>query len=358
MTHDRATGRLGIDAPYLLVDESVPVVGTEVARDETKGMRVVRVDPPARLAYATTGLYDDGWGADRFTYRRYDCDGGTLAARLAQDPNLVPVPQRVTATSGSLRVATEVEFDPDTDRDGPARAARRRGRRLRRLVRRRSERRPGAGRHAAARRAGERLPVHAVRIVFDVSPLALPRTGVGNYVLGSLRGLAGAVGPDGEVVAFALTGPRGRRAIPHALDGVPVRRRLLFVPGARWVRERWSTFGRPPVQRLAGRLDVFHYSDWMFPAQRGGLRSTMVHDLIPLRFPEWTTALDAPDARGEVPRHGAHGRRRLHQLALHGRRRARPARRGGRAAAWSRRRESTRSTAPRGRRPTSGGRTR
>jgi hypothetical protein len=111
--HDRATGRLGIDAPYLLVDESVPVVGSEVTRDGTKGMRVVGVDPPARLAYATTGLYDDGWGADRFTYRRYDCDGGTLAVRLAQDPNLVPVPQRVTATSGSLRVATEVEFDPD-----------------------------------------------------------------------------------------------------------------------------------------------------------------------------------------------------------------------------------------------------
>jgi hypothetical protein len=115
VTHDRETGRLGIDARYLLVDESVPVVGTEVARDETKGMRVVRVDSPARLAYATTGLYDDGWGADRFTYRRYDCDGGTLAVRLAQDPNLVPVPQRVTATSGSLRRATEVEFDPDVE---------------------------------------------------------------------------------------------------------------------------------------------------------------------------------------------------------------------------------------------------
>ena len=115
VTHDRETGRLGIDAPYLLVDESVPVVGTEVARDQTKGMRVVRVNPPARLAYGTTGLYDDGWGADRFTYRRYDCDGGTLAVRLAQDPNLVPVPQRVTATSGSLRRATEVEFDPDVE---------------------------------------------------------------------------------------------------------------------------------------------------------------------------------------------------------------------------------------------------
>jgi hypothetical protein len=71
-----------------------------------------------------------------------------------------------------------------------------------------------------------------VRIVFDVSPLALPRTGVGNYVLGSLRGLAGAA-PQDEVVAFAVTGPRGRRAIPEALDGVPVERRLRFLPGAR-----------------------------------------------------------------------------------------------------------------------------
>ena len=113
VTVDRATGRVGIDAPYVLVDEAVPIVGDEVTRDETKGMRLIRVDPPARLAYTTTGLYDDGWAGDRFTYRRFDCEGGTLAARLEQDPNLVPVPQRVTATAGSMRVATEVEFDPD-----------------------------------------------------------------------------------------------------------------------------------------------------------------------------------------------------------------------------------------------------
>jgi len=35
-----------------------------------------------------------------------------------------------------------------------------------------------------------------------------------------------------------------------------------------------------------GRLDVFHFSDWMYPAQRGGVRVTTVHDLVPLRFPE------------------------------------------------------------------------
>jgi glycosyltransferase involved in cell wall biosynthesis len=41
------------------------------------------------------------------------------------------------------------------------------------------------------------------------------------------------------------------------------------------------------VERVVGPLDVFHFSDWMYPAQRGGLRATTIHDLVPLRFPEW-----------------------------------------------------------------------
>jgi glycosyltransferase involved in cell wall biosynthesis len=34
---------------------------------------------------------------------------------------------------------------------------------------------------------------------------------------------------------------------------------------------------------------VLHFSDWMFPPQRAGVRATTVHDLVPLRFPEWVT---------------------------------------------------------------------
>ena len=49
-----------------------------------------------------------------------------------------------------------------------------------------------------------------MRIAFDVSPLSHERTGVNNYILGSLRGLAEAAGAAGdEVVAFAPTSPRG-----------------------------------------------------------------------------------------------------------------------------------------------------
>ena len=62
-----------------------------------------------------------------------------------------------------------------------------------------------------------------MRIAFDVSPLSHERTGVNNYIRGSLQGLAEAAAKAGdEVVAFAPTSPAGKRAIPEALDGIPV----------------------------------------------------------------------------------------------------------------------------------------
>jgi len=123
-----------------------------------------------------------------------------------------------------------------------------------------------------------------VRIVIDVSPLSHPRTGVGNYIRGSLLGLAHT---GEEIVAFAPASPAGKRLIDASLTGIDVERRLPTLPGAHAVRTLWSRLGRPPVERFAGRLDVFHFSDWMYPPQRGGLRSTMIHDLVPLHHPEW-----------------------------------------------------------------------
>ena len=127
-----------------------------------------------------------------------------------------------------------------------------------------------------------------MRIVVDVTPLSHPRTGVGNYVRGSLGGLAEAAAGEHEIVAFAPVSMRSRERLEQAIDGIPVERRLVTLPpSADLWRTLWSRIGAPPVERLAGPLDVFHFSDWMYPRQRGGLRSTMIHDLVPLRFPEW-----------------------------------------------------------------------
>ena len=127
-----------------------------------------------------------------------------------------------------------------------------------------------------------------MRIVVDATPLSHPRTGVGNYLRGSLRGLAEASSRDDEVVAFAAVSILSRGRLEEALDGIPVERRLVTLPpSADLWRTLWSRVGTPTVERLVGRLDVFHFSDWMYPRQRAGVRSTIVHDLIPLRHPDW-----------------------------------------------------------------------
>jgi glycosyltransferase involved in cell wall biosynthesis len=129
-----------------------------------------------------------------------------------------------------------------------------------------------------------------LRIAFDVSPLShAPRTGVPNYILGSLRGLAAVAGDEHEIVPFAPVSLKGRRNLEEALDGIGLRRRVGWLPFAHVWRTGWSKLGRPPAERFLGPFDVLHFWDWMYPPQRDGVRATMIHDLVPLRHPEWTT---------------------------------------------------------------------
>jgi glycosyltransferase involved in cell wall biosynthesis len=127
-----------------------------------------------------------------------------------------------------------------------------------------------------------------VRIVLDVSPLSHPRTGVGNYIRGSLLGLVESGGH--EIVAFAPASRQGREEIETSLAGIAVERSLPVVPAAHAARTAWSRLGRPAAERVVGGFDVLHFSDWMYPPQRSGIRSTMIHDLVPLHHPEWVHA--------------------------------------------------------------------
>jgi glycosyltransferase involved in cell wall biosynthesis len=129
-----------------------------------------------------------------------------------------------------------------------------------------------------------------MRIAFDVSPLSHERTGVNNYIRGSLGGLAEAARPGGhEIVAFAPTSPAGRRVIPEALAGIDVDLRLVTLLGAHGWRTAWSVLGSPAAERFLGPFDALHFSDWMFPPQRNGVRATTIHDIVPHHYPEWTT---------------------------------------------------------------------
>jgi glycosyltransferase involved in cell wall biosynthesis len=128
-----------------------------------------------------------------------------------------------------------------------------------------------------------------VRIVFDVSPLSHPLLGIGNYIRGSLGGLVEAADGRHEIVAFAPTSIEGPQRIREALAGLEVELRTIRLPFSHALRTAWSMAGHPAAERLLGRFDVLHFSDWMYPPQRDGVRATTIHDLVPLRHPEWVT---------------------------------------------------------------------
>lgn len=126
-----------------------------------------------------------------------------------------------------------------------------------------------------------------MRIVYDVSPLSHRRTGIGNYIHGALAGIAEVAGDEHTVVAFAPASRRGREQIEGSLAAIPLERRLPVLPFAHAARTAWSRLGWPPAERIVGGFDVLHFSDWMYPPQARGVRATMIHDLVPLRFPQW-----------------------------------------------------------------------
>ncbi len=123
-----------------------------------------------------------------------------------------------------------------------------------------------------------------------MSPLSHPPLGIGNYIRGSLGGLVEAAAGEHEIVAFAPTSLRGPERIRAALSGIDVELRTWRLPYSHALRTAWSTLAHPAAERLLGPFDVLHFSDWMFPPQRRGVRATTIHDLVPLHHPEWTTA--------------------------------------------------------------------
>ena len=126
-----------------------------------------------------------------------------------------------------------------------------------------------------------------MRFVFDVTPLAVPRTGIGNYILGVLRGAAAGDG-DHELVALALAEGSALRRIEEALDGIPIELHALEHRRANIWRRGWEAARFPRLERVLGRFDALHVTDWWHPPQGHGVRATTIYDLVPLHFPEWT----------------------------------------------------------------------
>jgi glycosyltransferase involved in cell wall biosynthesis len=128
-----------------------------------------------------------------------------------------------------------------------------------------------------------------VRVVIDVTPLAIPPTGIGTYLRETVAA-CGRVPRGHEIVALSMGGRTETAGLEQHLGPLPgVTRRHRRVRGAFMLRRLVNALPVPLLEPLAGRADAFVGSEWLHPRQRQGIRGGIVYDLVPLRFPEWTT---------------------------------------------------------------------
>ena len=105
-----------------------------------------------------------------------------------------------------------------------------------------------------------------MRVGLDATPLLGPRTGVGRYVAGLSGSLAGR--PELHelvLVPFTWRGAGDLKAVAPSLPGVRCGRRR--VP-ARLLQAAWARVAFPPVEWLAGPVDVFHATNFAAPPAR------------------------------------------------------------------------------------------
>jgi glycosyltransferase involved in cell wall biosynthesis len=120
-----------------------------------------------------------------------------------------------------------------------------------------------------------------LRVALDSTPLIGRRTGVGEFCLGALGGLAER--SDVSVSAFAVSWRRRdwvREALPA---GVSSRQRAMPARPLQW---SWRHLGRPSAERFLGERDVVHGTNFVVPPTLRAGRVVTVHDLTAVRFPE------------------------------------------------------------------------
>ena len=256
------SGRPPVPPTYLLGDDSLPLEGRAVGSRPAEGqVLVMRRTARARVSGSR--------GSTRATRGRADVHlpAASAAAAARSRSQLVTDPASCSRGRSALRGERPhvARTRARTSRRRCSRAARsgRDGRcRLAFRVLANGPCRRTRARHGIRVRRplpAVRLPP-AVRIVYDVTPLSHPRTGVGNYIRGSLAGLAEAAGASTRSSRSRSPG-RAARADPRGAGRGPGRAPAPALrspgPGGRPVEpprpaslSARGAVRRPPLRRL------------------------------------------------------------------------------------------------------------
>lgn len=120
-----------------------------------------------------------------------------------------------------------------------------------------------------------------LRVAFDAAPLLPPHTGIGRVTHELISRLAGR--DDLELTSYVL-GIRGREDLPAAIPA-GVQQATRRMP-ARPMRQLWLHSGQPRFERLVGRFDLVHGTNFVVPPTTHTPTLVTVHDLVALLHPD------------------------------------------------------------------------
>lgn len=123
-----------------------------------------------------------------------------------------------------------------------------------------------------------------MKIAIDISQ-AIYGTGVSVYTKNLAASLI-KLYPDDEYILFggSLRRIQELKTLAKKLKGIP---RIYPFPPT-FMDFIWNSLHILPVEKLVGRVDIIHTSDWTEPPSKYP-KITTVHDLIPFKFPQTTT---------------------------------------------------------------------
>jgi hypothetical protein len=87
---------------YVLSDDTIPLAGELIGRDDVRGMLLRRTNGVLAVASRLSGMFPDGWSRPSVTYTRLRCRGGSVTAVVASDAKLFTRPQTVRAAGRSV----------------------------------------------------------------------------------------------------------------------------------------------------------------------------------------------------------------------------------------------------------------
>lgn len=123
-----------------------------------------------------------------------------------------------------------------------------------------------------------------LRVAIDIQAVANKRTGVGHFTYHLVKALPHVV--DTGCYTLFLFDFR-RRFRDGSLGGGNVFLKKIGLPGF-LVRCLWDAFGTPPVERLTGPFDLFHFTNYAVPPMRENRALTTIYDMSFLRLPQYT----------------------------------------------------------------------